>query len=176
MKMPVPVPPPRAPCEVWARMPDHASTSGESDVELMAIVISSQSYYNQSRRVYSCMAPESRDVWSTSIDEIVHGIRSVRPSLSEGAVFKYHQIVGVMPDVEWWQNRDGSRETKKGVILAGWCERENDSAQARKRYTYWVRCEREGARSTQRWYEQNELFAWPDKVFTGKLALKKALA
>ncbi|QRW27106.1 hypothetical protein RhiXN_01701 [Rhizoctonia solani] len=159
-------------------MPDHTSASGESDVELMAIVVDSQNHghCNQSSRVYTCMAPESRDVWSTSTDEVVHGVRSVRPSLSEGAAFKYHQVVGVMPNVEWWQNYDGSRATKKGVILAGWCERENDDPQARKRYTYWVRCERDGARPTQRWYEQHELFTLPDKVFTGKLSLKKALA
>ncbi|KAG8762177.1 hypothetical protein FRC11_010638, partial [Ceratobasidium sp. 423] len=85
----VPAPPSsRTLFEVWARMPDHTSASGESDVELMAIVLNSQRYYNEYTRVYSCMAPESRDVWSTSMDEIVHGIRSVRPSLSEGAAFK----------------------------------------------------------------------------------------
>ncbi|KAH7340556.1 hypothetical protein B0J17DRAFT_704972 [Rhizoctonia solani] len=173
----VPVPPSqRASPEVWARMPDHTSASGESDVELMAIVLSSQSYYNQFTRIYSCMAPESRDVWSTSVDEIVHGIRSVRPSLSEGAMFKYHQIVGVMPDIEWWQGRDGSCITKTGVILAGWCESTNDGPQARKRYTYWVRCDREGKQATYRWYEQHELFAWPEKAPIGMLSFKKALA
>jgi hypothetical protein len=35
--------------------------------------------------------------------------------------------VGVVADVEWWQNRDGSRATKRGIILAGWCERDNVS-------------------------------------------------
>ncbi|CAE6410261.1 unnamed protein product [Rhizoctonia solani] len=173
----VPVPPSkRTSSEVWARMPDHSSTSGESDVELMAVVINAQTQYSESTRIYTCMAPESRDVWSTSIDETVHGIRSVRPSLSEGAAFKYHQIVGVMPNVEWWQGRDGSCATKRGIILAGWCERVNDGAEARKRYTYWVRCEREGKKATHRWYEQHELFAWPEKVSVGILSLKNALA
>ncbi|KAJ1310102.1 hypothetical protein OPQ81_006850 [Rhizoctonia solani] len=159
-----PVPPlQRTSSEVWARMPDHTSASGESDIELMAIVVN-EGHYNESTRVYSCMAPESRDVWSTSMDEIVHGIRS------------YRQIVGVMPDVEWWQDRDGSCKTKRGIILAGWCERVNDGAQTRKRYTYWVRCEHEGKRATHRWYEQRELFAWPEKKSIGMLSLKKPLA
>ncbi|KAG8779436.1 hypothetical protein FRC12_024267, partial [Ceratobasidium sp. 428] len=68
------------------------------------------------------MAPESRDVWSTSADEIVHGVRSIRMPLSSGALFTYRQTVGISPAVEWWQNRDGSRNTKVGTILAGWCE------------------------------------------------------
>lgn len=160
--IPVPSSSQRNSPEVWARMPDTSSASGDSDVELMAIILGAQNYPN-GIKTYSCMAPESRDVWSTSVEEIVHGIRSVRPALSEGAVFKHRQIVGVIPEVEWWQGRDGSRRTKMGVILAGWCERENDNPNASKRYTYWVRCEREGMPATHRWYEQHELFAWPEQ-------------
>ncbi|KAF8610418.1 hypothetical protein BDV93DRAFT_540205 [Ceratobasidium sp. AG-I] len=175
--IPIPLTSQQTSCEVWARMPDINSASGESNVELMAIVLDSQSHLHMRAKTYSCIAPESRDIWSTSAEEVVHGVRSLREPLSDGATFRYRQTVGISPEVEWWQGQNGSRETKIGVILAGWCETDDSLTGAPKKYTYWVRCERGGAHITHRWYEQHELFAWSGRgVSVAPLSRRHPLA
>ncbi|CAE6410277.1 unnamed protein product [Rhizoctonia solani] len=140
--------------QVWAKMPDVDSNGYTDTTEVLSWIVGHE------RRgailQYHCKAPESCGIWALSEDEIVRGITTVRPSLTQGARFELEQPVRIKKRVEW--KISGNEELQKsGRVCAGWCKRVQGPDGYFLEYTYWIAFTGSDQEQPRNWYPQEDL-------------------
>ncbi|CAE6347566.1 unnamed protein product [Rhizoctonia solani] len=140
--------------QVWAKMPSAPEDGHLDTTEVLSWIVGHErqgdTFY------YHCKAPESRGIWSSSNDEVVRGITTVRPSRTQGAQFELEQSIRVKKRVEW--RRSGANEHQKsGRICAGWCKRVEGPDGYFLEYTYWVAFTGSDQGQPRNWYPQPDL-------------------